>query len=56
MGLTGEVTSTRARLIPRGFEEHFFIPSYSPTVGNGAIRIFLAVAGSKSWIINSLLI
>nr|XP_034319149.1 uncharacterized protein LOC109620710 [Crassostrea gigas] len=51
--LTGKDTSTRARLVARGFEEHSFIPSDSPTVGKGAIRIFLAVAGSKRWIIKT---
>lgn len=56
MGLIGEVISIRVRLILWGFEEYCFIFLYSLIVGNGVIRIFFVVVGSKCWIINSLLI
>ncbi|KAL5007820.1 hypothetical protein ScPMuIL_016626 [Solemya velum] len=39
----------RARLVSRGFEERLFIPSDSPTVGKGALRIVLTVAAYKVW-------
>lgn len=39
----------RARLVARGFEERLFIPSDSPTVGKGALRIVLTVAAYKVW-------
>lgn len=41
--------NTRARLVARGFEEQSFIPKDSPTVGKGAMRIFLTVSASKKW-------
>ena len=32
-----------------GFEEHSLIPKDSPTVGKGAIRIFLIIVASRNW-------
>ena len=41
----------RARLVARGFEEEEQVPSDSPTVDKGNIRILLAIAASKGWTI-----
>ena len=41
----------RARLVARGFEEVEEVPSDSPTVDKCNIRIALAIAASKGWII-----
>jgi hypothetical protein len=43
----------RARLVARGFEEREFIQSDSPTVGKASIRMFLSVAASKHWTVQS---
>jgi hypothetical protein len=47
--ITGEDSNTRARLVAKGFEEHAFIPSDSPTIGKGAVRMFLTVPASQNW-------
>ena len=44
---------TKARLVARGFEETESIQSDSPTCGKDAFRIFLAIASSNHWIIES---
>ena len=49
--ITNKDGNTRARLVARGFEEHSLIPKDSPTVGKGAIRIFLTLAASKRMLI-----
>ena len=43
----------KARLVVRGFEEEFFMPRDSPTVGKGTMRTFLAIASSKNWIVKT---
>ena len=40
---------TRARLVVRGFQERNLIPSDSPTIGKGAIRLFLTIVASMKW-------
>jgi hypothetical protein len=47
--MTTKDGKTKARLVARGFEEKVFIPKDSPTVGKGALRIFLSIAASKNW-------
>ena len=39
----------RARLVARGFEENAILQKDSPTVGKQTLRVFLAIAASKSW-------
>lgn len=36
-----------------GFEEQSLIPKDSPTVGKGAIRLFLTDAASKKWLVKT---
>ena len=40
---------TKARLVARGFEKDSPLPRNSPTVGKGAMRIFLKIAASQKW-------
>jgi hypothetical protein len=47
--ITRKDGDTRAGLVARGFEEHSLIPKDSPTVGKGAIRIFLTIVASRNW-------
>jgi hypothetical protein len=46
--ITRKDGDTRARLVARGFEEHSLIPKDSPTIGKGAIRIFLTIVASRN--------
>ena len=43
----------RARLVARGFEETEDIPSDSPTVDKGNMRLLLLIAASKDWIVET---
>ena len=45
--------ATKARLVVRGFEEEYLMQKDSPTVGKGALRIFLAIASSQNWTIKT---
>ena len=44
---------TKARLVVRGFEEEYFMPRDSPTVGKGTMRIFLAISSSNKWTVKA---
>ena len=52
--ITTKDRNTKARLIVRGFEEKDLeIPRDSPTVGKGAIRLFLSVAPLGKWTVKT---
>ena len=46
--ITDKDGKTKARLVVRGFEEEYFMPRDSPTVGKGTMRIFLAISSSNN--------
>lgn len=46
-------TQIKARLVARGFEEHLSCAVDSPTVGKPCVRMVLAIAASKKWVIKS---
>jgi len=43
----------RARLVVRGFEEEYELQRDSPTVGKGAMKVFLGIASSKEWVVKT---
>ena len=43
----------KARLMVRGFEEELMMRRDSPTVGEGTMRIFLAIASCKNWTVKT---
>ena len=44
----------KARLVVRGFEEkNLEIPVDSPTVGKGAMRLFISLATLENWILKT---
>ena len=52
--ITTKDRNTKARLVVRGFEEKDLdIPRDSPTVGKGAIRLFLSVAALQKWTVKT---
>ena len=52
--ITSKQGKTKARLVVRGFEEKDLeTPRDSPTVGKGAMRIFLSVAGLQQWTVKT---
>ena len=51
--ITEKNGETKARLVARGFEEDFPLPRDSPTVGKGAMRIFLTIAACQKWCIKT---
>ena len=52
--ITNKEGKTKARLVVRGFEEKDLeIPRDSPTVGKGAMRIFLSIAGLEQWTVKT---
>ena len=52
--ITSKQGKTKTRLVVRGFEEKDLeIPRDSPTVGKGAMRIFLSVAGLQQWTVKT---
>ena len=51
--ITEKNGETKARLVACGFEEDFPLPRDSPTVGKGAMRIFLTIAASQKWCIKT---
>lgn len=46
-------TETRARLVARGFEEDTDIRKDSPTIGKNALKVFLALAASNNWTVQT---
>lgn len=42
--------TAKARLVVRGFEWMYILPTDSPTVGKGAMRMVLAIVSSKRWL------
>ena len=52
--ITTKDRNTKARLVVRGFEEKDLeIPRDSPTVGKGAMRLFLSVAALAKWTVKT---
>ena len=52
--ITTKDRNTKARLVVRGFEENDLeIPRDSPTVGKGAMRLFLSVAALQKWTVKT---
>ena len=51
--VTNKEGKVKARLVARGFEEEFLLPSDSPTVGKGAMKLFLTIASSEKWTIKT---
>ena len=52
--ITSKEGKPKARLVVRGFEEKDLeIPRDSPTVGKGAMRIFLSIAGLEQWTVKT---
>ena len=52
--ITTKYRNTKARLVVRGFEERGLeIPRDSPTVGKGAMRLFLSVAALQKWTVKT---
>ena len=52
--ITTKDRNTKARLVVRGFEEKdLAIPRDSPTVGKGAMRLFLLVAALQKWTVKT---
>lgn len=52
--ITCKEGKTKARLVVRGFEEKDLeIPRDSPTVGKGAMRTFLSIAGLEQWTVKT---
>ena len=47
--ITTKNGTVKARLVARGFEEYHFIEKDSPTIGKGAMRVFLTIASSRKW-------
>ena len=43
----------KARLVVRGFEEELMMRRDSPTVGEGTMRIFLAVVSCNNWTVKT---
>ena len=44
---------TKARLDVHGFEEEYLIQKDSPTVGKGALRVFLSTAWRQNWTVKT---
>ena len=45
---------TKAILVVRGFKDRDLeIPRYSPTVGKGAMRLFVSISGSENWFVKT---
>ena len=52
--ITTEDRNTKSRLVVIGFEEKDLeIPGDSPTVGKGAMRLFLSVAALQKWTVKT---
>ena len=52
--ITTKDGNTKARLVVRGFEEQDMeIPKDSPTVGKGAMRMFLSIAALEQWTVKT---
>ena len=52
--ITTKDRNTKARIVVRGFEEKDLeIPRYSPTVGKGAMRLFISVAALQKWTVKT---
>ena len=52
--ITNKDGNTKARLVVRGFEENDLeIPRDSPTVGKGAMRLFLSIAAIDGWTVKT---
>ena len=52
--ITNKDGNTKARLVVRGFEEQDLeIPKDSPTVGKGAMRMFLSIAALEQWTVKT---
>ena len=52
--ITTKDRNTKARLVVRGFEEKDIeIPRDSPTVGKGAMGLFLSVAALQKWTVKT---
>ena len=49
--ITTKNGTAKARLVVRGFEEMYILPTDSPTVGKGAMRMVLAIISSKRWLV-----
>jgi len=47
--MTNKDGQVKARLVARGFEEEYILPRDSPTIGKGAMKVFLSIASSKNW-------
>ena len=46
--------SIKARFVTKGFQEQFLHPSDSPTSSRETVKIFLAIAANKQWVVESL--
>lgn len=52
--ITDKDGQTKARLVVRGFEEKDLeIPKDSPTVGKGAMRLFISIAARENWTVKT---
>ena len=52
--ITTKDRNTKARIVVRGFEEKDLeIPRDSPTVGKGAMRLFISVAALQKWTVKT---
>jgi len=51
--VTNKDKQVKARLVARGFEEEYLMSSDSPTIGKGAIRMFLSICSSHNWIVKT---
>ena len=50
----GEKKEVRARLVARGFEEEVDVPVDSPTVSKCTVRMVLAIAVAKQWVVKAI--
>ena len=55
MVITTKNGTAKARLVVRGFEEMYILPTDSPTVWKwkGAMRVVLATVSSKRWLLKT---
>ena len=50
----GDKKEVRARLVARGFEEDVSVPVDSPTVSKSTVRVVLAIAVAKQWVVKAI--
>ena len=51
--ITEKENQVKARLVARGFEENFYVQRDSPTVGKGALKVFLFIAAGEEWTVKT---